>query len=126
FVASLIGGALAQILNGLRLSLGPFQLTNFHFVFALAGIGRFASLGLLGAVPEERAVPVAEVLVGIGDYAARRLSSGKDLIIEGISFITTRVFANREIPSAPAEPGTLPQRPRPNRTASGTPDSPGE
>lgn len=93
FAASLVGGTVAQILNGFHLNLGPFHFVNFHIMFALAGLGRFATLTLLRTVPDERAKPVAYVLEGIGQFTARRLSAGRDLVIEGITVLSRRIFA---------------------------------
>lgn len=92
FVAALLGGALAQALNGFRLDLGPFRFVNFHIMFLLAGIGRFATLSLLRQVPDERAASIRQVLEGIGDYTLRSLSYGRELIMDSISFISRRLF----------------------------------
>jgi len=96
FLSSLIGGTIAQLLNNFLWQVGPFRFTNFQVLFALAGIGRFASLGLLRSVPDERAAPVSEVLAGIGEYTVRRLSSGKDLVLESFSLISRRIFPPAE------------------------------
>jgi MFS family permease len=92
FLSSLIGGTIAQLLNGFLWPVGPFRFTNFQVLFALAGLGRFVSLGLLRSVPDERAAPVSEVLAGIGEYTVRRLSSGKDLVLESFNLISRRIF----------------------------------
>lgn len=95
FVSSLIGGTIAQALTSFHWPIGGFRFVNFHVIFLLAAIGRFASLWLLKPVPDERAAPVSTVLVGIGDYTLRRLNYGKDLVLEGVSVLTRRVFPPR-------------------------------
>jgi MFS family permease len=92
FLSSLIGGTIAQLLNGFLWQVGPFRFTNFQVLFALAGTGRFISLGLLRSVPDERAAPVSEVLAGIGEYTLRGLSSGKDLVLASFNEISRRIF----------------------------------
>ena len=88
FVSALTGGTVAQLLNNFHWLVGPFRFTNFHIMFAAAGIGRFVCLGLIRSVPDERAAPVSEVLASIGEYTVRRLSSGKDLLLESFSLIS--------------------------------------
>lgn len=92
FLSSLIGGTIAQLLNSFTWQVGPFRFANFQVLFALAGIGRFASLGLLHSVPDERAAPVSEVLAGIGEYTVRGLSSGRDLVLGSFNLISRRIF----------------------------------
>ena len=92
FLSSVIGGTIAQLLNSFTWQVGPFRFTNFQVLFALAGIGRFASLGLLRSVPDERAAPVSEVLAGIGEYTVRGLSSGRDLVLGSFNLISRRIF----------------------------------
>lgn len=92
FISSLIGGTIAQLLNGFLWQVGPFHFRNFQVLFALAGIGRFACLGLARSVPDERAAPVADVLASIGEYTVRGLSSGKDLVLKSFNLISRRIF----------------------------------
>ena len=95
FVSSLIGGTIAQALNNFLWQVGPFRFTNFHIMFLLAGLGRFASLGLLRTVPDEKAAPVAEVLEGIVQFTLRQLDYGKDMVLESVTFLSRRVFPPR-------------------------------
>jgi MFS family permease len=95
FVSSMIGGIVAQALNAFHWQVGPFRFLNFHVMFLLAGLGRFASLGLLRSVPDKRAAPVAEVLAGIVQFTLSQLNYGKDLVLEGAGFISRRIFPDR-------------------------------
>jgi MFS family permease len=92
FVSSLAGGALGQVLTGFHLNLGPFHFVNFNVVFLVAGLARFAGLGFLRSVPEKDAVPVAQVLEGIGEFTLRGLSIGRNLVLEGLGAISQRFF----------------------------------
>lgn len=96
FVAGLAGGIIAQALTRFHFELGPFRFVNYHVMFLLAGIGRFASLPLLKSVPDEKAGPGAHVLQGISSFTLRWLSSSKDFVLEGLSDLSRRIFPGNE------------------------------
>jgi len=81
FIASLSGGLIAQALAGIKIHFLGLTLINYHLMFAFATCARLISLFFLARVKEKEAYPTMEALQLIGDYALRRLTLYKDLIL---------------------------------------------
>ncbi len=84
FAASLIAGAGAQALNGLELRIGTSTFVNYHLMFLLAGIARFAALPLLVRVQERGATGVRHTMRVLTSYAIWRLNSGKTFVLDAL------------------------------------------
>lgn len=59
-IGAILGGSLAGMMQG-RWQIGPAELTGLQLLFAISGLGRLASLGLLYRVSEPDADPVSRV-----------------------------------------------------------------
>jgi MFS family permease len=80
FVASIIGGLVAESLTGFSWSVGPQHFVNYHVIFVISAVLRVASVGLLYALtePSEQKVPMMVQLMG---YAVlKRLSLGRQIV----------------------------------------------
>lgn len=84
FVAALAAGGLAQALHGLELRIGSSVFVNYHLVFLLAGIARFATLPLLVRVHERDSQPVRHTVRALTTLAVWRLNAGKDSVLEAL------------------------------------------
>ncbi|MEO0225680.1 MAG: MFS transporter [candidate division WOR-3 bacterium] len=81
FIASTLGGFIAQTLSPIKIHFIGFTLINYHLMFIFATIARLISLIFLARVKEKEAYPAIEALQLMGDYALRRVVLYKDLIL---------------------------------------------
>jgi MFS family permease len=84
FMASLLGGLIAQILSSMTIHILGMSLVNYHLLFAFASVVRFISLFFLSKVEEREAYPTIITLQFIGDYALKRLVLYKDLLLNTV------------------------------------------
>jgi MFS family permease len=84
FLSSLIAGVIAQSLHGLEVRIGSGVFVNYHLVFLLAGIARFATLPLLVRVHERDSTPVRHTVRALTTLAVWRLNAGKDFILDAL------------------------------------------
>lgn len=81
FVASLAGGAIAQALAGFRLELFGHTYVNYHLLFLVSGLARFACLPLLVRIQERRSRTVVRTVQVLGTYALNRLNYNKEVFL---------------------------------------------
>jgi len=86
FIAATLGGFVAQALEPVRLNVFGLTLINYHLMFIFASLARFASMLFLVKVKEKEACPTMEALHLMGDYALRRLTLYKDLVLNTLRF----------------------------------------
>jgi MFS family permease len=84
FLSSVIGGAVAQLLAGLHLTLFGREFLNYHVLFLVTGVLRFATLPLLGRVEERRSRDVIRTVRVLGNFALRRLNYGKGVFLHAL------------------------------------------
>ena len=84
FIASLVGGAAAQLLAGMHLSMFGREFVNYHVLFLVTGILRFACLPLLVRVQERRSRRVVRTIRVLGNFALRRLNYGKGVFLQAL------------------------------------------
>jgi len=84
FIASLAGGVIAQALSGLRVELFGRSFGNYHLLFLISGLARFACLPLLLRVQERRSRKVIRTVQVLGAFALNRLNYGKGLLLYAI------------------------------------------
>ena len=73
FAASTLGGGIAQALQSYEWRVGGAVFINYHFLFAVSGLGRFASVLFLRGVREPRAAGVRATISYVGDAVYDRL-----------------------------------------------------
>jgi MFS family permease len=66
FVASTLGGLIARVASGYEWVIGGVVFTNYHLLFVLSSVGRFASILLLKPLREPRAVGIPTTLAYVG------------------------------------------------------------
>ncbi len=79
FVASLIGGIIADLISGINLQIGPLTIINYHILFAISSLLRImASINFISFhEPGEKSFPVMFQFIG---YAAlKQISVGRQL-----------------------------------------------
>jgi len=84
FAASLAGGVIAQALQGLSGNVFGVRLVNYHPLFLVTGLARFACLPLLVRVQERRSRRVVRTLRVLGSFALRRLGYGKGVFLQAL------------------------------------------
>lgn len=84
FLASLAGGALAQLLAGFRFELFGRTFINHHLLFLVSGLARFACLPLLARVEERRSRTVVRTVQVLGAFTLNRLSYGKGVFLHAL------------------------------------------
>jgi MFS family permease len=84
FVASMVGGGVAQLLAGMRLHLLGRDFVNYHVLFLVTGILRFACLPLLVRVKERRSREVVKTIRILGTFALSRLNYGKGIFLQAL------------------------------------------
>lgn len=84
FLAALAGAALAQALAGMRLELLGRTWSNYHLLFLLSGLARFACLPLLLRVPVPRSRTVVRSFQVLSAFAVNRLNYGKGLFLHAL------------------------------------------
>ena len=84
FVASIAGGAIAQLLAGFRIELLGRTYVNYHLLFLTSGLARFACLPLLIRIHERRSRTVSRTVQVLGTFALNRLNYGKDIFLDAI------------------------------------------
>ncbi len=82
FLASLLAGAVAQALSGLRLQIAGYTFFNYDVMFLASGLARFASLPLLARVHERDSKSVRHTVRVLGSLALWRLNAGKDMLLD--------------------------------------------
>ncbi len=86
FVSSVLGGFIAQGLAHVHIYFLGLDLINYHLMFVFATVARLVSLVFLVRVKEKEAFPAMHTLQLMGDYALRRLSLYKDLVLNTLRF----------------------------------------
>jgi MFS family permease len=76
FLASLLGGVVADALGGIRVHAMGLTLINFHLVFIASAVFRVALLPLALRLRETHAQTVGALLGLVGDQASQRLAQG--------------------------------------------------
>jgi MFS family permease len=84
FIASLAGGALAQLLAGLRFELLGRTFINHHVLFLISGVARFACLPLIARIQERRSRTVVRTVQVLGAFAVNRLNYGKGVFLSAL------------------------------------------
>jgi len=84
FSASLVAGAVAQLLSRFHVAILGADFGNYDVMFLLAGVARFACLPLLVRVQEPGSKPVRHTIRVLGNLALWRLNAGKDVILEAL------------------------------------------
>ncbi len=90
FASSILGGYIANLLRNFKLVIFGHEYINYHLLFVFAAVTRFISLFFLKEVTEPKAYPTLYALEVMGDYAVRRLSYGKELILNTLRFLKPR------------------------------------
>jgi hypothetical protein len=74
----------AQLLAGMRLHLLGRDFVNYHVLFLVTGILRFACLPLLVRVKERRSREVVKTIRILGTFALSRLNYGKGIFLQAL------------------------------------------
>ena len=86
FFAALAAGVIAQSLHGFHVVIAGHGFINYHLIFLVTGLARFAALPLLGRVQERHSKPVGHTLRAIVSYAFMTLNAGKDMVVQALGF----------------------------------------
>ncbi len=86
FIASLMGGLIAQLLANVTFEIFGLTFVNYHFLFVFTAIVRLSSGALLARVEERMATPAFKTLQLLGDYTLRRLQIYRGLVLNTIRF----------------------------------------
>ncbi|UCG42309.1 MAG: MFS transporter [candidate division WOR-3 bacterium] len=84
FVASMVGGGVAQLLAGMHLRVLGREFVNYHVLFLVTGVLRFACLPLLVRVEERRSRKVVKTIRILGTFALSRLNYGKGIFLQAL------------------------------------------
>jgi MFS family permease len=79
FVASTLGGVLARATDDVEWVIAGITFTNFHLLFVISSLGRFASLPFLRGLAERRAAGIPTTLMYIGAAIHHRLVSARQV-----------------------------------------------
>ena len=85
FVASFIGGVIAQQLSDFKWQIYGQTLVNFHILFFLSALGRLWGLSVLGKIVEPKSKPVVQMVSESGYYLGKKIPGGVKVweIIQG-------------------------------------------
>ncbi len=89
FTASLIGGAVAQLLAGMEVRVPGRTFVNYHVLFLVTGILRFSVLPLLVRVQERRSRRVVRTIQVLGNFGLRRLNYVKGAFLQALRVRST-------------------------------------
>ncbi len=84
FFASLVAGAIAQLISGFHLVILGADFYNYDVMFLLAGVARFACLPLLFKVKEAGSKPVRHTIRVLANLALWRLNAGRDVLLQAL------------------------------------------
>jgi MFS family permease len=76
FLASFIGGIIANQLSGFRWQIHGQILVNFHILFFLSALGRLWGLYVLGKIVEPKSKPVTQMVSDLGYYFGNKIPGG--------------------------------------------------
>jgi MFS family permease len=76
FLASFIGGIIANQLSFFKWQIYGQTLVNFHILFFLSAVGRFWGLYVLGKIVEPKSKPVTQMVSELGYYFGKKLPGG--------------------------------------------------
>ncbi len=76
FFAGILGGWIAQILEGIHVPVAGLTLVNFHVLFAASSLLRIALLPFALSIREERSGSVRALLGLLGDQVSQRFQTG--------------------------------------------------
>ena len=78
FLASVLGGIIAQHLSGFRLAFKGQTFVNFHILFVISGLGRIFGLLFLKKLFEPKSRPTREMIEEMGDSFFNRVPLGRE------------------------------------------------
>ncbi|MCJ7508740.1 MAG: MFS transporter [candidate division Zixibacteria bacterium] len=99
FLASLIGGIIANQLAMFKLQIYGQTLVNFHILFLLSALGRLWGLFVLGKVVEPESKPVGQMVSELGYYFGNKFPGGAKVwekIEEGLRLLGYQVGGRKE------------------------------
>jgi MFS family permease len=79
FLASFIGGVIANQLSFFKWQIYGQVFVNFHILFLLSGLGRLWGLHVLGKIVEPKSKPVTQMVSELGYYFGHKIPGGTKL-----------------------------------------------
>ena len=99
FLASFIGGIIANQLSFFKWQIYGQTLVNFHILFFLSALGRFWGLYVLGKIVEPKSKPVTQMVSELGYYFGNKIPGGTkawEKIEEGLGILGYPVPGRKE------------------------------
>lgn len=99
FLASFIGGVIANQLSSFKWQIYGQTFVNFHILFLLSGLGRFWGLHVLGKIVEPKSKPVTQMVSELGYYFGNKIPGGTkawEKIEEGLGILGYPVPGRKE------------------------------
>jgi MFS family permease len=99
FLASFIGGIIANQLSFFKWQIFGQTLVNFHILFFLSALGRFWGLYVLGKIVEPKSKPVTQMVSDLGYYFGKKFPGGTKIwekIEEGLGVLGYPVPERKE------------------------------
>jgi MFS family permease len=90
FLASLVGGIIANQLSSFKLQIYSQTLINFHILFLLSALGRIWGVFALGKIVEPKSKPVTQMVSDLGYEFGKKVPGGTRIwgkIEESLGFL---------------------------------------
>jgi MFS family permease len=97
FIASIMGGALAQNWKGIHWQLGPQTVINYHLLFGISSVLRILAAFMVLSFHEPAEKDVPTLIQYMGDAFIRRLSAARQLFPWSSKMVREIKFAPRKI-----------------------------